>query len=319
MIAATLKLLLLSPLRYVALAALATAGLAAAPVAAQAQQVLVIVNGDPITAYDVEQRMKLVQISGQKSPDRQAAIQELIDEKLKIQLLKRFMIEGIEGDVENAYANMARRMRTTPSGFTEQLSKSGITPATLKHRIRAEIIWNQIVRGRFQSSLQISDKDILAKMETAKPDESKMVGYDYTLRPIVFIVPRGSPQAVIEARKKEAEALKARFDDCDQGIALARGMRDIAVRPPIAKSSTDLAPELRAILDKTEVGKLSTPEVTTQGIEVYALCSKKQSAADNTPGRKEVRDELYSEQFKTLSARFLKELRTQAMIEYKQQ
>ena len=96
-------------------------------------------------------------------------------------------------------------------------------------------------------------------------------------------------------------------------------MRDIAVRPPIAKSSTDLAPELRAILDKTEVGKLSTPEVTTQGIEVYALCSKKQSAADNTPGRKEVRDELYSEQFKTLSARFLKELRTQAMIEYKQQ
>ena len=319
MIAATLKLLLLSPLRYVALAALAAAGLAAAPVAAQAQQVLVIVNGDPITAYDVEQRMKLVQISGQKSPDRQAAIQELIDEKLKIQLLKRFMIEGIEGDVENAYANMARRMRTTPSGFTEQLSKSGITPATLKHRIRAEIIWNQIVRGRFQSSLQISDKDILAKMETAKPDESKMVGYDYTLRPIVFIVPRGSPQAVIEARKKEAEALKARFDDCDQGIALARGMRDIAVRPPIAKSSTDLAPELRAILDKTEVGKLSTPEVTTQGIEVYALCSKKQSAADNTPGRKEVRDELYSEQFKTLSARFLKELRTQAMIEYKQQ
>jgi peptidyl-prolyl cis-trans isomerase SurA len=319
MIAATLKLLLLSPLRYVALAALATAGLAAAPVAAQAQQVLVIVNGDPITAYDVEQRMKLVQISGQKSPDRQAAIQELIDEKLKIQLLKRFMIEGIEGDVENAYANMARRMRTTPSGFTEQLSKSGITPATLKHRIRAEIIWNQIVRGRFQSSLQISDKDILAKMETAKPDESKMVGYDYTLRPIVFIVPRGSPQAVIEARKKEAEALKARFDDCDQGIALARGMRDIAVRPPIAKSSTDLAPELRAILDKTEVGKLSTPEVTTQGIEVYALCSKKQSAADNTPGRKEVRDELYSEQFKTLSARFLKELRTQAMIEYRQQ
>ena len=196
MIAATLKLLLLSPLRYVALAALAAAGLAAAPVAAQAQQVLVIVNGDPITAYDVEQRMKLVQISGQKSPDRQAAIQELIDEKLKIQLLKRFMIEGIEGDVENAYANMARRMRTTPSGFTEQLSKSGITPATLKHRIRAEIIWNQIVRGRFQSSLQISDKDILAKMETAKPDESKMVGYDYTLRPIVFIVPHGSPQAV---------------------------------------------------------------------------------------------------------------------------
>jgi peptidyl-prolyl cis-trans isomerase SurA len=306
-------------LRLAACAALAWVWLAASPSGAQAQQVLVMVNGDPITAFDVEQRMKLVQLSGQKSADRQATIQELIDEKLKIQLLKKFAIEGMDQDVENAYANMARRMRTTPAAFTEQLSKSGIGSGTLKQRIRAEITWNQIVRGRFQSTLQISDKDVLAKIEANKPDESKMVGYDYTLRPIVFIVPRGSPPGVVEQRKKEAEALRARFQSCEEGVALARGQRDIAVRAPVVKSSTELAPELRAILDKTEMGKLSAPEVTSQGVEVYALCGKKQSAADNTPGRKEVRDELYSEQFKAVSARYLKELRSQAMIEYRQQ
>jgi peptidyl-prolyl cis-trans isomerase SurA len=319
MIAATVKHCYLSLIRCTALTVLAAACLTLVGAGAHAQQVLVIVNGDPITAYDVEQRIKLTQLSGQKAPERQATIQELIDEKLKIQLLKRFMIEGIDKDVDNAYANMARRMRTTPSGFTEQLAKSGINSSTLKHRIRAEIVWNQIVRGRFQSSLQISDKDVLAKMEANKPDESKLVGYDYTLRPIVFIVPRGSPPTVAEVRKKEADALRARFQTCEEGVALARALRDVAVRPPIVKSSTELAPELRAILDKTDIGKLSAPEVTTQGIEVYALCGKKQSAADNTPGRKEIRDELYSEQFKTLSARFLKELRSQAMIEYKQQ
>jgi peptidyl-prolyl cis-trans isomerase SurA len=305
--------------KYLRPAALAAVLLAVCSFGARAQQVLVLVNGDPITYFDVEQRMKLVSISGQKSPDRQATIQELIDEKLKIQLQKKFMIEGMDQDVESAFANMARRMRTTPAGFTEQLAKSGIGTGTLKQRIRAEITWTQIVRGRFQSTLQVSDKDVLAKMETNKPDESKMVGYDYTLRPIVFIVPRGSPQTFIEQRKKEADGLKARFENCDQGVALARSLRDIAVRPPIAKSSTDLAPELRAVLDKTEVGKLSAPEVTTQGIEVYALCGKKPSAADNTPGRKEIRDELYSEQFKNVAARYLKELRSQAMIEYTQQ
>jgi len=160
---------------------------------------------------------------------------------------------------------------------------------------------------------------VLAKMEANKPDESKMVGYDYTLRPIVFIVPRGSPPGVLEQRKKEADALRARFQSCEEGVALARGQRDIAVRAPITKSSTDLAPELRAILEKTEIGKLSAPEVTSQGIEVYALCSKKQSSADNSPGKKEVRDELFSEQFKAVSTRYLKELRSQAMIEYRQQ
>lgn len=300
-------------------AALAAATLTISAGGVQAQQVLVIVNGDPITQFDVEQRMKLVQLSGQKAPDRQATIQELIDEKLKIQLLKKFVIEGMDQDVENAYANMARRMRTTPAAFTEQLAKSGIGSGTLKQRIKAEITWNQIVRGRFQSTLQVNDKDVLAKMETNKPDESKMVGFDYTLRPIVFIIPRGSPQTLIEARKKEADALRARFQSCEEGIAIARGQRDIAIRAAIVKSSTELAPELRAILEKTEIGKLSAPEVTPQGVEVYALCGKKQSSPDNSPGKKEVRDELYSEQFKIVAARYLKELRSQAMIEYKQQ
>lgn len=313
-------MMIVSVSKYLRPAALVAALLLVCVGGAQAQQVLVMVNGDPITHYDVEQRMKLVQLSGQKAPDRQATIQELIDEKLKIQLLKKFAIEGMDQDVENAYANMARRMRTTAAGFTEQLAKSGINSSTLKQRIRAEITWNQIVRGRYQSTLQINDKDVLAKMEENKSsDESKMVGYDYTLRPIVFIVPRGSPPGVVEARRKDAEALRARFNSCEEGVALARGLRDIAVRAPITKSSTDLAPELRAILDKTEIGKLSAPEVTGQGVEVYALCGKKQSSADNTPGKKEVRDEMYSEKFKTVSARYLKELRSQAMIEYKQQ
>ena len=52
---------------------------------ARAQQVVVIVNGDPITALDIEQRTKLTQLSTHKAPPRQEVLEELIDEKLKIQ------------------------------------------------------------------------------------------------------------------------------------------------------------------------------------------------------------------------------------------
>ena len=41
------------------------------------------------------------------------------------------------------------------------------------------------------------------------------------------------------------------------------------------------------------------------------------SSAENTPGRREVRDELQSAQFQAASKKFLKELRSQAWIEYK--
>lgn len=302
--------------RMLAAMLLAMAALAGAPAPSQAQHVIVIVNGDPITAYDVEQRSKLIQLSTHKAPGRQEVIDELIDEKLKIGLVRRYSIDGMDKDVENAFTNMARRMRSTPQQFTEMLAKSGVMAGTLKQRIRAEITWSQVIRGRYASSLQVSDKDILAKLETKKPEEKDTAGFDYTLRPILFVVPRGSPPGLIDARRKEAEGLRARFQSCDEGIAFARGLRDVAVRNPVVKSSAELPAELRQILEKTEIGKLTSPEVTGQGVEVYALCGKKASNAENTPTKKEVRDELFSEQFQVLAKRYLKELRSQAMIEY---
>src|SRR5580692_9973617 len=63
--------------------ALATACL---PGPARAQQVAVIVNGSPITTYDIEQRTKFNLLSTHKTPNRQEVIEELIDEKLKVQI-----------------------------------------------------------------------------------------------------------------------------------------------------------------------------------------------------------------------------------------
>lgn len=280
---------------------------------AQAQLVAVIVNGDPITNFDVEQRTKLIELSTHKPPPRQQVIDELIDEKLKIQLLRRYAIPDVDKDVDNAFANMARRMRQSPKEFSDQLVKSGLKIETLKSRIKADIVWSQIIRGRYQSSFQFNDKDVQARLDAKKPEDANIEGYDYTLRPILFVVPRGSPPAAYEARMKEAEAFRGRFQGCESGIPLARGERFVAVRAQVVKGSADLPPALRDILAKTELGRLTPPETTREGIETYALCGKKQS--DNAPAKKEMRDQLFNETFDTLGKQFLKELRSQAMIE----
>jgi peptidyl-prolyl cis-trans isomerase SurA len=303
------------------LAAIALAVLAATmlPSTGHAQLIAVMVNGDPITNFDIEQRMKLIMLSTHKPAVRQDVIKELIDERLKLQLVKRYGMEGVDNEVSTAFDNMARRMKLTTPQFVEQIGKSGVLPGTLKSRMKAEIIWTQIIRGKYQASFQvINDKDILAKMEANKAEASEAtVGTDYTLRPILFVVPRRSAQAVIEGRMKEAEALRARFQGCDDGIRSARALRDVAVRAPVVKSSSDLPAQLREVLDKTEVGKLTSPEVTAQGIEVFALCDKKQSKADNTVGKKEARDALYNATFQRHSKEYMSELRSQAMIEYR--
>jgi peptidyl-prolyl cis-trans isomerase SurA len=286
----------------------------AAPAPAPAQLVVVIVNGDPITNFDIDQRTKLMQLGGQKA-SRSEVIEDLINEKVKIQLLKRFNLPDIEKDVDAAYRNMARRARQTPRDFTAQLDHAGVKLETLKSRIRAEIIWSQIIRGRFQSVFQFSDRDIQARLDAKKPDDVNVTGYDYTLRPILFVVPRGSPQAAFEARMKEAEALRARFQSCEQGIPLARSIRFVAVRQSVVKASADLPAALRDVLAKTELGHLAPPDVTREGVEIYALCGKKPS--ENTPAKKEIRDQLMSEAFENQSKKYLKELRAEALIEYR--
>ncbi len=198
-----------------------------------AQQVVVLVNGDPITALDIEQRSKLMQLSTHKAPPRQEVLDELISEKLKLKEAKRWGLEVSDAEVDASFATMASRMRYTPEQMTQALAKSGINASTLKARIRADIGWQQLVRGRFQSLLQVGEKDLLTAGES-KPEDA--VGYDYTLRPIIFLVPAGSPEALIEGRRREAEALRSRFQNCEEGIPFVRALKDIAVREQMVRS-----------------------------------------------------------------------------------
>ncbi len=293
--------------------ALVAAGL---PRPALAQQVAVIVNGSPITTYDIEQRTKFNTLSTHKTPTRQEVIEELIDEKLKVQIGERYKLEVSDADVDSAYANMSRRMHLSPEQLTGALAHAGVDAQTLKARIRADIAWQQIVRGKFQSSLQVRDKDVFKKLQGENKDEKKEVGYEYQLRPVLFLIPAGASEQVIDGRKREAEALRVRFDKCDSGLNFARALRDVVVRDQIVKSSADLAPELRKILDEVEVGKLTAPEVTPQGVQMFALCAKRQNAVDSA-ATKEVRDEMFAQQFQAKSKRYLEVLRKQAMIEVK--
>ena len=277
-------------------------------------QTIALVNGDPITQFDIEQRSKFIEVSTHKVPSRNEVLEQLISDKLKIGLLKKYNIEGIDKEVENAFVNMARRMHATPKAFTENLAKQGLKPETLKNRIKADLIWQQMIRGRYQSSFEFSDKEVAARLQAKNPQDADAQGYDYTLRPILFVVPPGSPQTAFEARVKEAEALRARFQTCNEGLAMARALRYVAVRPQIVKALADLPASLRGVLEKTEVGHLTAPDTTQQGVEIYALCGKQKS--DNAPAKKEARDEMANEVFQSLSKKMLKELRDQAMIEY---
>ena len=283
---------------------------------ARAQTVAVLVSGEPITALDIEQRSKFMLMSTHKVPTRQEVIDSLIDEILEVREAKKYGIEVPQSDVDEAYAGVGTRMGVDTQKLNEIMTKGGASPETLKHKLKADYAWGALVRGRYKSSLEVADTDVEAQLQLHKPEEKDQIGYEYTLRPILLVVPRGSADSAFDERKKDAEALRVRFTDCASGVPFARALREVAVRDPMIKFSADLPAAQRDILEKTDVGHLSPPEQTTEGIQMFALCGKKETKSD-TPGKKQVRDEISQQKFGTQAKRYLAELHREAMIEYK--
>jgi len=295
------------------LAALALAITLLCPLAARAQ-VVVVANGSPITELDIQQRMKLVETSTHQKANREQVVKDLIDDRLKIAKAKVYGLEVGDVEIDAAFDNMAKRQKLTVQQFSQVLERSGIMTSTIKARIKAEMTWNNLVRGRYSSSLQVGESDIANALRDSNEKDNPSVGYVYTLYPIIIVASRGETNS--ETKRQIAENLRARFQNCNEGLPLARSLREVAIREPINRNSTDLPPVLRDLLGSMEVGRLTAPEVTEQGLQMFAVCGKKQSA-DETPAKREAREKIYSKRFESESRKFLEEIRRQAMIEYK--
>ena len=278
-----------------------------------AQSIACMVNGEPITSLDIEQRTKLNFLTTRKQMPRQEALDELINEKVKIKEAKRFGVDPSASDMDQAFAGMSQRMRITPEQLTKSLESQGVRPEALKARLKAEMVWGSLVRGRFKESLQVGEKDVNDAAQ-GSGEATQTDAFEYKLQPIVLIVPRGSAQAAIDQRRKEAESLRERVQTCEQANSYFKSMQNAAIRETVTKTSADIPGPLRELLDKTPIGRLTPPEITKQGGEMVALCDRKPTKID-TPKKREIREKMFAQKYETKQKAYLNDLRKAAMIE----
>jgi peptidyl-prolyl cis-trans isomerase SurA len=278
-----------------------------------AQTIACMVTGEPITSLDVEQRTKLNFLTTRKQMPRQEVLDELTNEKVKLKEAKRYGVDPSASDVDQAFASMSQRMRLTPEQLTKTLEGQGVRSETLKARLKAEMVWGSLVRGRFKESLQVGEKDV-NDAARERGDSTQVDAFEYRMRPIVLIVPRGSASVTVDQRRKEAESLRERVKSCDEASSYFKSMQNAAIRDVVIKTSADLPGPLRDILDKTPVGHLTPPEITKQGVEMVALCERKPTKVD-TPKKREIREKMFSEKYEAKQKSYLADLRKAAMIE----
>jgi peptidyl-prolyl cis-trans isomerase SurA len=136
------------------------------------------------------------------------------------------------------------------------------------------------------------------------------------MQPIVLIVPRGSSQAFLDTRHKEAEQYRSRIGSCEEANSLFRSTPNATIRDIVTKTTAELPEALRKVLDDTPIGHLTAPEATKAGIEMVVLCSRKPTMID-TPKKREIREKMYTEKYEKTQKAYLEEIRKAAMIEYR--
>jgi peptidyl-prolyl cis-trans isomerase SurA len=282
---------------------------------AGAQQIVAFVYGEPITALDIDQRTRIIEVFSRKKAARKEVLDELIDQKLKLHQAKRLDIDIDATQINREYAAMARRGGRSTSDLDDAFRQAGISPTTFKTKLRADLAWRDVMQKMSPGSFQVRDADVVAAL-LARGQTTSSKAMQYTMRQVVFVVPRGSPDSARAARLKEAESLRAKFQDCERDLALAREYREVVIRDPVVRISTDLPQRLRDLIEKTPDGRMTPPEPTASGIEVVAICARKETVADLN-SRTEIREELLSRRVDAQEKKILDDLRRKAVIDYR--
>lgn len=287
---------------------------------AVAQTAIKVVVGDqPITNYEIAQRAKFLQLTQRATNATKLATEELIDEKLQLAEARKRGIVVSEAEVNEAYANIASRLKMSPDQLTKGLRSAGVDAKTFKDRLRAQIAWGKVVREKFRATVAVSEQDVIAALQnkvqpgTAK---EKATTTEYDVTQVIFVVPAKASAAVASQRQKEAEQLRGRFTSCAEGLPFAKGLKEVVIKPLGRRLQSELSDENVKMLDELAVGRLTAPQRTENGVEMVALCDKRVLQSD-AAARAEIEGELLDEQGQIMSRRYLRDLKRNAVIEYK--
>lgn len=140
-----------------------------APVTAVAMEagISVIVNEEPISQMQINDRVKLIMISSGMPQTQEVyekvapqVVQMLIEEKLKMQEAKRFDITVSDAEIKGGIGTIAQQNKLTPEQFEQIIAAQKIPRRTLEDQVRAQIAWGKVVQSQLRPKIEISDSDI---------------------------------------------------------------------------------------------------------------------------------------------------------------
>jgi peptidyl-prolyl cis-trans isomerase SurA len=292
---------------------------ACVPAVAQSEQsIVVLVNDDPITLYDVEQRQRFLAVTTQAQPSpalKKQATDMLIEERLQIQQAKKLGMTPDEAAVNRVLTSMAQKNNMSPDGLGAALGQMGVNIKTLKDRVRAQVAWQDVVRRKFRHDVLIGEADVdkaLSGGDGGEAEEKTTL----QLRQVKYEIPSNADQGVIAKQLAQIEAVRAQLQSCGKVSTLTHGMKGLTVKTLQDQVASSLSQPTRLLVMNAKVGQMTPPTLSGSAIEAYAVCGKRATKGDPEK-RQETENKLMEQELGIRAEGLLRDMRQDAFIEYR--
>jgi peptidyl-prolyl cis-trans isomerase SurA len=314
------------------------------------EQVLVKVNGEIFTKTDLEQR----QVSALRQKNRglteadlrndtqlKAALAEVtpqliadaVDELLLLQRGRELGFRLSDEQFSQIVQNIRKENKLeSDEQFQAALRQEGMTVDDLRRNIERSMVIQRVQQQDVMDKISITEAESAAYYEAHKQEFTTPA--NVTLREILVAVPDKAPEGapgagqsgvnvgLDEEAKAKAVALRARAVAGEDFTALVASASDGPSKAnggligPINRD--ELTPALQKLVDTLKPGEVSEPVRGSRGYQIFKLESKSTTVIlplDQV--RNQVADRVFREKGRPELERYLKRLREQAIIEWK--
>ncbi len=135
-------------------------------------EIVAVVNDEPISSYDVEARAKLIAVQRAEylSDKRKAqyikeALEDVIDDKVKIKEAHRHRFQVAEKEIKEAIAHLEKQNGLKAGEMKNMLAKNGIPLRVLEEQIEADLLWVQVIQRQKGGIAAVTPAEIEKKKD----------------------------------------------------------------------------------------------------------------------------------------------------------
>ena len=304
------------------------------PARAADQGIVATVNDIPITSFDIDQRLRLLEILGRKQEGKDArknALHMMIDEVIKIAEGVKYKVNATDKEIEAQMGRVAKGLNTDAAGLRAKLQSQGIALASLKQYVSAQISFARILSGKYQFKAKVEPAEVDKKFDEVKRDLEQKVStimndprmkavQVYTIVEIDLPV-EGDDSMLLQARAVEAVQLIKNFNGCNKAREAASGIFNVKIGKQIDAVAAKIPKPMKQALDKVGPGKAMGPARGPKGIQVIGFCGKRtiqpQKPKYELPTRQQVEAAVSNEKYDAAEEKYMKIMRKGALVEYK--